>query len=208
MTRCRHRRRATPPSRQPSRPPPEEPRHASHSGRKRRIAPGAGCCRRHRPVCYAASALAPSTRKAYEHDWRVFATWCAERGLIAIPAEPATVAAFLAAEADRGFRPVTVGRRAAAIAAAHRAQDKPNPCDSGAVAGVSWPTARSKSGCPLRSPSPSCPGCGRRRNGWDASRPRQRRAPDASIRCPDPPIGRAGLGAAARTTPALRRRAA
>ena len=43
---------------------------------------------------YAASALAPSTRKAYEHDWRVFATWCADRGLMAIPAEPATVAAF------------------------------------------------------------------------------------------------------------------
>ena len=54
----------------------------------------------------------------------------------AIPAAPAAVAAFLAAEADRGFRPVTIGRRAAAIAAAHRAQDHPNPCDSGAVAQV------------------------------------------------------------------------
>ena len=49
---------------------------------------------------YAESALAPATRKAYEHDWRVFATWCAERRLHAIPAEPATVAAFLAAERD------------------------------------------------------------------------------------------------------------
>ena len=46
---------------------------------------------------------------------------------MAIPAQPASVAAFLAAEADRGFRPVTIGRRAAAIAAAHRAQDHPNP---------------------------------------------------------------------------------
>jgi site-specific recombinase XerD len=81
-------------------------------------------------------ALAASTRKAYEHDWRVFATWCAQRGLAAIPAQPATVAAFLAAESDREFRPVTIARRAAAIAAAHRAQDEPNPCDSGAVAAV------------------------------------------------------------------------
>ena len=85
---------------------------------------------------YAASALAPSTRRAYERDWLVFATWCAERGARAIPAAPASVAAFLASEADRGFRPVTIGRRAAAIAAAHRAQDRPNPCDSGAVAAV------------------------------------------------------------------------
>ena len=85
---------------------------------------------------YAASALAPSTRKAYEHDWRTFATWCAARSLSAIPAAPASVAAFLASEADRGFRPVTIGRRAAAIAAAHRAQNHPNPCDSGAVAAV------------------------------------------------------------------------
>jgi site-specific recombinase XerD len=49
------------------------------------------------------------------------------------PPRRAAIAAFLASEADRGFRPVTVGRRATAIAAAHRAQDHPNPCDSGAV---------------------------------------------------------------------------
>ena len=57
---------------------------------------------------YAAGALAPSTRRAYERDWLTFASWCAQRGLVAIPAAPATVAAFLAAEADRGFRAVTV----------------------------------------------------------------------------------------------------
>jgi hypothetical protein len=34
------------------------------------------------------------------------------------------------------LRPVTIARRTAAIAAAHRAQDHPNPCDSGAVAAV------------------------------------------------------------------------
>ncbi len=61
---------------------------------------------------------------------------CAQRSATAISAPPATVAAFLAAEADRGFRPVTVARRAAAIAAAHRAQDHPNPCNSGAIAAV------------------------------------------------------------------------
>jgi site-specific recombinase XerD len=85
---------------------------------------------------YADSALAPATPKAYERDWRVFASWCAEHGQRPLPAAPATVAAFLAAEADREFRPVTITRRAAAIAAAHRAQDLPSPCDSAAVAKV------------------------------------------------------------------------
>jgi hypothetical protein len=42
-----------------------------------------------------------------------------------MPAAPAAVAAFLASEADREFRPVTIARRTAAIAAAHRAQDHP-----------------------------------------------------------------------------------
>ena len=103
---------------------------------------------------YAESALAPATRLAYERDWRVFATWCAERRVVAIPAQPASVAAFLAAEADRGFRPVTIGRRAAAIAAAHRAQDHPNPCDSGAVAAVMSGIRREHGTRPLRKAAP------------------------------------------------------
>ena len=103
---------------------------------------------------YAQSALAPSTRRAYEQDWLLFATWCAERRVVAIPAQPASVAAFLAAEADRGFRPVTIGRRAAAIAAAHRAQDHPNPCDSGAVAAVMSGIRREHGTRPLRKAAP------------------------------------------------------
>ncbi|MDQ6820154.1 MAG: integrase, partial [Actinomycetota bacterium] len=89
-----------------------------------------------------------------ERDWRTFAQWCAARGLLAIPAAPATVAAFLAAEADRGFRPVTIGRHAAAIAAAHRAQDHPNPCDSGAVAAVMSGIRRQHGTRPLRRAAP------------------------------------------------------
>ncbi len=107
-----------------------------------------------RAEAYAAGALAPATRRAYETDWRVFATWCASRGVPAIPATPASVAAFLAAEADRGFRAVTVARRAAAIAAAHRAQDHPNPCDSGAVDAVMSGIRREHGTRPLRRAAP------------------------------------------------------
>ena len=103
---------------------------------------------------YAASALAPSTRRAYERDWRMFAKWCVARGLRPMPAAPETVAAFLAAEADREFRPVTIGKRAAAIAAAHRAQDEPNPCDSAAVAAVLAGIRRERGIRPLRKARP------------------------------------------------------
>lgn len=103
---------------------------------------------------YAASALSPATRRAYERDWRTFAEWCVARGLRAMPAAPETVAAFLAAEADREFRPVTIAKRAAAIAAAHRAQDHPNPCDSGAVAAVLAGIRRERGTRPLRRAKP------------------------------------------------------
>jgi integrase len=71
-----------------------------------------------------------------------------------MPVAPATVAAFLAAEADREFRPVTIGKRAAAIAAAHRAQDEPNPCDSAAVAAVLAGIRRERGIRPLRKAKP------------------------------------------------------
>lgn len=85
---------------------------------------------------YAACALAPATRRAYDHDWRVFAEWCVARGQAPMPASPETVAAFLAAEADSDLHPVTITKRAAAIAAAHRSQGQPSPCESSAIAAV------------------------------------------------------------------------
>jgi hypothetical protein len=53
-----------------------------------------------------------------------------------MPASPETVAAFLAAETDRDLHPVTITKRAAAIAAAHRAQGQPSPFQSRAIAAV------------------------------------------------------------------------
>jgi site-specific recombinase XerD len=53
-----------------------------------------------------------------------------------MPASPETVAAFLAGEADRDLHPVTITKRAAAIAAAHRSQGHPSLCDGPAIAAV------------------------------------------------------------------------
>ena len=69
---------------------------------------------------YALSEKADATRRAYRADIRRFSTWCEAVGAIALPATPATVAAYLAALADRRLKVSTISRRAAAIAYAHK----------------------------------------------------------------------------------------
>jgi site-specific recombinase XerD len=78
---------------------------------------------------YAKAEKAAATRRAYRTDFSIFRTWCADRGAIALPAEPATVAAFLAWEANRETRPSTIGRRAAAIGYAHKLAGHQVPTD-------------------------------------------------------------------------------
>jgi site-specific recombinase XerD len=76
---------------------------------------------------YARADKAAATRRAYRTDFAIFEAWCVERGA-ALPASPATVAAFLAAEASR-VRPSTIGRRVAAIRYAHKLAGHPTPTD-------------------------------------------------------------------------------
>jgi hypothetical protein len=64
-------------------------------------------------------APAPETRRAYRSDWRAFETWCHAQGHRALPATPASVLGFLTAVP--GLSGGTLARRAAAIAARHRA---------------------------------------------------------------------------------------
>jgi site-specific recombinase XerD len=60
----------------------------------------------------------------------MFREWCQGKGVSALPASPATVAAFLAHEADRGSRAATITRRCAAIRYAHRLADLEPPTNS------------------------------------------------------------------------------
>jgi integrase family protein with SAM-like domain len=73
-----------------------------------------------RAVEFAKQDKAESTRKAYEADFAAFTVWCNARGIAALPASPETIAAFLAAEAEAGKKPSTIGRRCAAIGHAHK----------------------------------------------------------------------------------------
>ena len=85
---------------------------------------------------YARSARAGSTWRAYESDWRLFNAWCQSVKRSALPAEPSTVALFLAAEAELGRAPSTLGRRLAAIRLMHVGARVAPPHDALEVAEV------------------------------------------------------------------------
>lgn len=53
----------------------------------------------------ASNSRAESTRRAYASDWRIFERWCSEQGLTVLPANSATVAAFLADQVKAGMKP-------------------------------------------------------------------------------------------------------
>ena len=46
------------------------------------------------------SVLSDNTRRVYGTQWGLFDEWCAEVGLTSLPAEPLTVARYLAAQAE------------------------------------------------------------------------------------------------------------
>jgi hypothetical protein len=61
---------------------------------------------------YQRRAKAKATVTAYRSDALIFDAWCREHGRAgSIPASPATVAAFLVAEAERGVKASTISRR-------------------------------------------------------------------------------------------------
>jgi len=75
----------------------------------------------------ARNASAANTLRAYKADWAHFANWCTGHGFVPVPAEPATVGAYLASLAD-SHAPSTVRRRLAALGKMHRFNDLPwNP---------------------------------------------------------------------------------
>jgi Phage integrase, N-terminal SAM-like domain len=85
---------------------------------------------------YAKAEKSPATRKAYATDFRLFKEWCDGKGAQSLPAAPETAAAFLAAEAEAGVRPSTLGRRVAAIRYAHKLASLAAPTDAEGVKAI------------------------------------------------------------------------
>ncbi len=74
------------------------------------------------------SVLADNTRRTYDTQWRIFAGWCNEVGLVSLPAEPLTVARYLAARAGSGASIATLRLAASAISKAHEWAKLESPC--------------------------------------------------------------------------------
>ena len=79
---------------------------------------------------------AQNTVIAYRSDWADFERWCQSQNLTALPAEPQTIALYLASLPRRGLKASTIKRRRAAIKWAHRHLDTVNPVSHPGVAQV------------------------------------------------------------------------
>ena len=98
---------------------------------------------------YIADAVAQNTRRAYRSDWRLFTSWCADRGLEPLPASASTVARFLTDQAATKTV-ATLHRRLSAIVQAHRAAGHPSPSDDQTVRTVWRGIRRSKGTAPTK----------------------------------------------------------
>ena len=103
-----------------------------------------------RARAFVAQGQAANTARAYAADWAHFSAWCADHGLAALPAAPATVALYLTdlaepSEAGQAPRKVsTIQRRLSGIVSHHRAADHPSPAESREVRAVMRGIRRSK----------------------------------------------------------------
>ncbi|MBC5801360.1 MAG: site-specific integrase [Candidatus Eremiobacteraeota bacterium] len=98
---------------------------------------------------YARSSQAASTRRAYASDLRDFDAFCAQHGERSYPAEPQTIALYVAASADR-VKVATIRRRLAAISVRHRRAGLESPCSHRIVREVVSGIAREKGTAPRR----------------------------------------------------------
>ena len=74
------------------------------------------------------AVLSANTRRVYGTQWRLFNDWCAQLALGSLPAEPLTVARYLAVRASSGASSATLRLAASAIAKAHEWAGHDSPC--------------------------------------------------------------------------------
>ena len=74
------------------------------------------------------SVLSDNTNRVYGTQWRLFTDWCGDVGLTSLPAEPLTVARYLAARAGSGASIATIRLATSAISKAHEWAKQESPC--------------------------------------------------------------------------------
>ena len=83
------------------------------------------------------SVLSDNTRRVYGAQWRLFNDWCDSVVLRSMPAEPLTVARYLAVRAGDGASIATLRLATSAIAKAHEWAKQESPCwDPGVCASL------------------------------------------------------------------------
>ena len=65
------------------------------------------------------AVLSDNTKRVYATQWKLFDEWCGEMGLHSLPAEPLTVARYLAVRAGDGASMATIRLTTSAIAKVH-----------------------------------------------------------------------------------------
>ena len=99
---------------------------------------------------YIAAEKSDNTRRAYAADWSDFTAWCNQVGEDPLPAQPATVARYIAALADGGRKTATIQRRLAAIRAVHKAAGHEPPTNAEGVKATMRGIRRSLGSRPAR----------------------------------------------------------
>ena len=74
------------------------------------------------------SLLSDNTKRVYGAQWRLFTDWCSEMGLRSLPAEPLTVARYLAVRTGDGASIATMRLAISAITKAHEWAGHESPC--------------------------------------------------------------------------------
>ena len=73
------------------------------------------------------AVLSDHTKRVYAAQWQLFNDWCGEMGLNSLPAEPLTVARYLAVRAGSGATIATMRLAVSAIAKAHELAGHESP---------------------------------------------------------------------------------
>jgi site-specific recombinase XerD len=81
---------------------------------------------------YIRASKAENTLRGYQHDWRDFCGWCEGHGVGALPANPETVASYIAECAAR-LKVGSLQRRLNAISEAHKAVGLDSPTHNAIV---------------------------------------------------------------------------
>ena len=92
-----------------------------------------GAERRRRVSDALGEAYSPGTREVYRSHWARWTEWAEGLGVLALPAAPVHVAAFLTDRAEEGCRPATLRAALAAIAFAHRTEGLDSPTEDEGV---------------------------------------------------------------------------